>query len=75
MQINDRQKLIINFAKKQKIFRHKDIIFLLKKNISRITITRDLSFLVSQNILQKNQNRAQTTYMLSSNYKICNYSG
>lgn len=70
MKINDRQQSIIDFAKNQKKFRHRDIVSLLEGNYSRITITRDLSLLVSKNILSKNGRGVQTVYMLSQNYEI-----
>jgi Fic family protein len=68
--INDRQKLIIDFAKNQPIFKHKDVVYLFKNKYSRATITRDLSFLVAEDVLIKNGKGAHSNYSLSNSYDI-----
>jgi DeoR/GlpR family transcriptional regulator of sugar metabolism len=53
--MNERQKLIIEFAKKREYFQTKDVLdfFVGKISVERITVIRDLSFLVSENILEQ----------------------
>ena len=70
MMLNDRQKLIVDFAKNQPIFKNKDIVVFFKNKYSRITITRDLSFLVAEDVLVKNGKGAHSNYSLSNSYEI-----
>ena len=72
MKLNERQKLIIEFAKKTKNFQTKDVLdFLVGKfSVERKTIIRDFSFLISLNILIQKWKWRAVNYSLSKNYKI-----
>ncbi len=72
MKLNERQKIIIEFAKNKKDFQTKDILdFVFEKfPVERITITRDLSFLVSNNILKQEWKWRSVKYFLSEDCKI-----
>ena len=68
--MNKRQKQIIEFAKENQSFRNKDLVSFFDNKYSRETITRDLSFLCKQNILNKRGAGAFVVYSLSDAYKI-----
>ena len=68
--MNKRQRQIIEFAKKNQSFKNKDLVVFLDNKYSRETITRDLSFLCQQNILNKSGAGAFVVYSLSEDYEI-----
>lgn len=68
--MNKRQKQIIEFANKNKFFKNKDLVTFFDNGYSRETITRDLSFLYKQNILDKSGAGAFVVYSLSEIYEI-----
>lgn len=68
--MNNRQKQIIEFAKKNNSFKNKDLFVFLNETYSRETITRDLSFLCKHNFLNKSGAGAYVTYFLAENYRI-----
>ncbi|HAT73542.1 MAG: hypothetical protein US30_C0013G0039 [Candidatus Moranbacteria bacterium GW2011_GWF2_36_839] len=68
--MNKRQQQIIEFAKKNHSFQNKELVAFFDDKYSRETITRDLSFLCTQNFLQKSGAGAFVVYSLSENYKI-----
>ena len=68
--MNERQKRIVEFAKKNKPFKNKDLVIFFDNKYSRETITRDLSFLCKQNILDKSGAGAFVVYSLSKAYEI-----
>jgi Fic family protein len=72
MSLNERQLLIIEFAKKQKDFQTKDALLFVEDKfpVERITIVRDLSLLVSQKILAQSGKGRSIKYHLSKNYAI-----
>jgi Fic family protein len=68
--MNQRQIKIIEFAKKTDSFKNKDLVAFFGDEYSRETITRDLSFLCKQDILDKSGAGAFVTYSLSGGYTI-----
>lgn len=68
--MNKRQEQIIEFAKKNQIFKNKDLITFFNDQYSRETITRDLSYLCQQKFLNKRGAGAFTAYFLSEAYLI-----
>jgi Fic family protein len=68
--MNNRQKEILEFAKKNQSFKNKDLVVFFDGRYSRETITRDLSFLCENNLLEKNGAGAYTRYSLIENYRI-----
>ncbi len=68
--MNERQKQIIIFAKENKSFKNKDLVAFFNDQYSRETITRDLSFLYEQNLLDKKGAGAFVSYSLSKASKI-----
>ncbi len=68
--MNERQKRIIDFAKENKSFGNKDLVSFFNDKYSRETITRDLSFLYTQNLLSKSGAGAFVSYSLSEAFKI-----
>lgn len=68
--MNKRQQQIIEFAKKNHSFQNKELVTFFDDKYSRETITRDLSFLCTQNFLQKNGAGAFVAYSLSDTYDI-----
>jgi Fic family protein len=66
--MNKRQQQIIEFAKKNHSFQNKDLVAFFDDKYSRETITRDLSFLCTQNFLQKSGAGAFIVYSLSDAY-------
>lgn len=68
--MNKRQQQIIEFAKKNLSFQNKELVAFFDDKYSRETITRDLSFLCTQNFLQKSGAGAFVVYSLSENYRI-----
>ncbi len=68
--MNERQKKIIEFAKKNQSFKNKNLFVFFNAEYSRETITRDLSFLCQQNILDKKGAGAFVVYSLSDTYQI-----
>ncbi len=68
--MNKRQERIVEFAKKNQSFKNKDLVGFFDGKYSRETITRDLSFLRKQNILNKSGAGAFVAYFLSEAYKI-----
>jgi Fic family protein len=68
--MNKRQEQIIEFAKKNQSFKNKDLVAFFDDKYSRETITRDLSFLRKQNILNKSGAGAFVVYSLSEAYEI-----
>ena len=67
---NDRQKFIIDFAKKKKNFQTKDIFVIIKEEfgVERLTVVRDLSLLVKNNLLKKQGQGRSVVYKISSRY-------
>ncbi len=68
--MNKRQEQIIEFARKKNSFKNKDVVAFFDEKYSRETITRDLSFLTCENLLQKSGAGAFVTYSLSDVYGI-----
>ena len=68
--MNKRQRQIIEFAKEKQSFKNKDLVAFFDGEYSRETITRDLSFLCKQNILNKSGAGAFVVYALSEIYQI-----
>jgi len=68
--MNKRQQKIIEFAKENRSFKNKDLVIFFNDEYSRETITRDLSFLCKQNILDKSGAGAFVAYSLSEAYEI-----
>ena len=68
--MNKRQEQIIEFAKENQLFKNKDLVGFFGNKYSRETITRDLSFLCKQNILNKSGAGAFVVYSLSEAYEI-----
>lgn len=68
--MNKRQEQIIEFAKKNQSFKNKDLVNFFNGEYSRETITRDLSFLYKQNLLDKKGAGAFINYSLSQSYEI-----
>jgi Fic family protein len=68
--MNERQKQILEFAKKNNSFKNKDLLIFFNNKYSRETITRDLSFLCGQDFLEKSGAGAYVTYSLAENYRI-----
>ena len=68
--MNKRQEQIIKFAKENQSFKNKDLVAFFDGVYSRETITRDLSFLYKQNILNKSGAGAFVVYSLSAHYEI-----
>lgn len=67
--MNKRQEQIIEFAKENQSFKNKDLVAFFDYEYSRETITRDLSFLHKQNVLNKTSAGAFVTYSLSKSYE------
>lgn len=70
MSMNNRQKEILEFAKKNQSFKNKDLVVFFDDKYSRETITRDLSFLCENNLLERSGAGAYTSYSLVENYRI-----
>lgn len=68
--MNERQKQILKFAKKNNSFKNKDLLIFFNNKYSRETITRDLSFLCEKNFLEKSGAGAYVVYSLAENYRI-----
>ncbi len=68
--MNNRQQEIIQFAKNNKSFQNKDLVAFFDSKYSRETITRDLTFLYEENILQKQGSGAFTEYSVAPQYAI-----
>lgn len=70
--MNERQKLIIEFAKQNNEFQTKDILvfFEWKFEVERITIIRDLNFLVENNILSQKWKWRAVKYFFSEKNEI-----
>jgi len=68
--MNDRQKQIIKFAQENNSFQNKDLIAFFNSEYSRETITRDMSFLYTENILKKHSSGAFTTFSLAPQFEI-----
>ncbi len=68
--MHQRQEQIIEFARKNLSFQNKDLVAFFDDKYSRETITRDLSFLCKQNLLQKSGAGAYVVYSLSDAYVI-----
>ncbi len=68
--MNNRQKEILEFAKKTQSFKNKDLVAFFDDEYSRETITRDLSFLCDNKLLKRSGAGAYTTYSLVENYRI-----
>lgn len=68
--LNDRQKFIIDFARKEKSFQTKDILAVIegKFDVKRLTVVRDLSFLEQNTILKKEGKGRSISYTLSKLY-------
>ncbi len=66
--MNNRQKKIVQYAQETKSFQNKDLVTFFDNEYSRETITRDLSFLNAENILQKEGLGAFTQYSISLQY-------
>jgi prophage maintenance system killer protein len=72
MKYNNRQLSIIDFAKKNNFFQTKDILAIDGKDfaVDRITIIRDLSFLVSENIITSTGKGRSVKYKISTQNEI-----
>ena len=68
--MNNRQQQIIEFAKENQSFKNKNLVVFFNDEYSRETITRDLSFLCKQKILNKSGAGAFVVYTLSEAYEI-----
>lgn len=68
--MNERQKQILEFAKKNNSFKNKDLLIFFNSKYSRETITRDLSFLCKNGFLKKSGAGAYVIYSLAENYRI-----
>jgi Fic family protein len=68
--MNERQRQILEFAKKNNTFKNKDLYIFFNNKYSRETITRDLSFLCEKNFLEKSGAGAYVIYSLAENYRI-----
>lgn len=68
--MNERQKQILEFAKKNNSFKNKDLLIFFNNKFSRETITRDLSFLCEKKFLEKSGAGAYVIYLLAENYRI-----
>ncbi|MCU0680195.1 MAG: Fic family protein [Planctomycetes bacterium] len=68
--MNERQKQILEFSKKNNSFKNKDLLIFFNNKYSRETITRDLSFLCEQDFLEKNGAGAYVIYSLAQSYRI-----
>jgi Fic family protein len=68
--MNERQKQILEFAKKNNTFKNKDLFIFFNNKYSRETITRDLSFLHEQGFLEKSGAGAYVIYSLAENYRM-----
>ncbi len=68
--MNERQKQILEFAKKNNSFKNRDLLLFFNDKYSRETITRDLSFLCEKNFLEKSGAGAYVIYSLAENYRI-----
>ncbi len=68
--LNDRQKAIIDFAKKEKTFQNRDVLAVIEKkfDVKRLTIVRDLSFLEKNNILKKHGKGRSISYNIFKQY-------
>lgn len=66
--MNKRQEQIVEFAKENQSFQNKDLVIFFGNKYSRETITRDLSFLCQQNILNKSGAGAFVVYSLTESY-------
>src|SRR3989339_1752108 len=68
--LNDRQKSIIDFAKKEKTFQTGDVFPVIEKEfgVLRLTVVRDLSFLEKNNILEKHGKGRSISYNISRQY-------
>lgn len=70
MRLNDRQKKIVTFAEKTKVFQNKDLVSFFNQKYSRETIKRDLAYLHEKNILDRNHAGAYVSYSLASSYNF-----
>ena len=70
--MNKRQKLILDFAKGKQEFQTKDILKLFEWNfdVERMTVIRDLNFLVKNNLLTQKWKGRAVKYFLSEKNKI-----
>jgi len=68
--LNDRQKFILDLAKKAKAFQTKDIFGEVKGkfNVSRLTVVRDLSFLEKNKIIEKQGAGRAVAYGVAKKY-------
>lgn len=68
--LNDRQKLIIDFAMKEKLFQTRDVFFVVREKfiVTRLTVVRDLSFLEKNNILEKQGKGRSIAYRIAEKY-------
>ncbi len=68
--LSDRQKSILDVAKKEKTFQTKDIFAIIgeKFSISRLTVVRELSFLEKNGILEKSGQGRSVAYEISKRY-------
>lgn len=70
--MNERQKLILDFAKRNEEFQTKDILvfFEWKFEVERMTVIRDLNFLVQKNILSQKWKWRAVKYFFEEKNKI-----
>lgn len=68
--LNERQQIVIDFAKKEKIFQTKDVLGVIEEKfgVKRLTLIRDLSFLEKNNILEKRGKGRSISYSISKRY-------
>lgn len=69
-ELSERQRIIIDFAKKGKTFQTKDVLGVVEEKfgVKRLTIIRDLSFLEKNNILEKHGKGRSISYDISKQY-------
>ncbi len=72
LNLNERQGLIVLFAKENDKFQTKDVFLVVKKkfDVERLTIVRDLSFLEKNNVLKKQGKGRAISYSISKSYFI-----
>lgn len=68
--LNERQRAIVGFAKKEKTFQTRDVLGIIEKkyDVKRLTIVRDLSFLEENGVLEKNGKGRSVFYTISKRY-------
>jgi len=68
--MDKRQKQILTYAQENKFFKNKDLVNFFEDEYSRETITRDLSFLYEEKLLDKSGAGSSVSYSLAQASKI-----